>query len=45
MVGERLKLDVDPVMVAMLDKLYIDARYPGDLGLLPTGKPTLGAWQ
>ena len=24
-----------------LDKLYIDARYPGDLGLLPSGKPTL----
>lgn len=24
-----------------LDKLYIDARYPGDLGLLPYGKPTL----
>ena len=24
-----------------LDKLYIDARYSGDLGLLPYGKPTL----
>jgi len=24
-----------------LDKLYIDARYPGDFGLLPNGKPTL----
>ena len=24
-----------------LDKLYIDARYPGDLGLLPNGKPTV----
>lgn len=24
-----------------LDKLYIDARYPGDLGLLPSGKPSL----
>ena len=24
-----------------LDKLYIDARYPGDLGLLPQGKPQL----
>ena len=40
-VGEQLKLDVDPVLVAMLDKLYIDARYPGDFGLLPSGKPTL----
>ena len=25
----------------MLDSLYIDARYPGDFGLLPDGKPTL----
>jgi len=24
-----------------LDKLYIDSRYPADLGLLPYGKPTL----
>lgn len=24
-----------------LDKLYTDARYPGDFGLLPNGKPTL----
>lgn len=24
-----------------LDKLYIDARYPGDFGLLPYGKPML----
>lgn len=23
-----------------LDKLYTDARYPGDFGLLPNGKPT-----
>jgi len=45
MVGERLKLDVDPVLVALLDKLYIDSRYPGDFGLLSTGKPTLGQWQ
>jgi hypothetical protein len=24
-----------------LDQLYIDARYPGELGLLPFGKPTI----
>ena len=24
-----------------LNTLYIDSRYPGDLGLLPNGKPTL----
>jgi len=28
-------------LIQLLDKLYIDARYPGDLGLLPYGKPTL----
>lgn len=28
-------------LLIMLDDLYIDARYPGDLGLLPDGKPTL----
>ena len=27
-------------MIEKLDKLYIDARYPGDLGLLPEGKPS-----
>jgi len=25
----------------ILGDLYIDSRYPGDLGLLPNGKPTL----
>lgn len=24
-----------------LDKLYVDARYPADFGLLPDGKPTI----
>ena len=28
-------------IVNKLDKLYIDSRYPGDMGLLPYGKPTL----
>jgi HEPN domain-containing protein len=30
----------DMVMFKTLDSLYIDARYPGELGLLPNGKPT-----
>ena len=35
-------LDIDNKETAdELDKLYIDARYPGDFGLLPDGKPTL----
>lgn len=41
LVRPMVKIDVDPILVEMLDKLYIDARYPGDLGLLPDGKPTM----
>lgn len=36
--GLRLE---DMSMLAMLDQLYIDARYPGELGLLPQGAPSL----
>lgn len=32
--------DVELTLLEQLDKLYIDARYPGELGLLPNGKPT-----
>ncbi|MCD6150561.1 MAG: HEPN domain-containing protein [Deltaproteobacteria bacterium] len=32
------KLDIR--MMRILDSLYVDARYPGDLGLLPDGLPT-----
>ncbi len=32
-------ISFDERLIALLDKLYIDARYPGDLGLLPDGKP------
>ena len=39
------KIDIDMKwdenMIEVLDELYIDSRYPGDLGLLPHGKPTL----
>lgn len=31
----------DMDMLDRLDAVYIEARYPGDMGLLPTGKPTL----
>jgi HEPN domain-containing protein len=30
------QLDTD-----ILDQLYIDSRYPGEMGLLPSGKPSL----
>ena len=32
---------IDYKILDDLDSLYIDSRYPGDLGLLPYGKPTL----
>ncbi|MCV6607923.1 MAG: HEPN domain-containing protein [Campylobacterales bacterium] len=37
-----LKLTEEEIQtVEILDRLYIDSRYPGDFGLLPYGKPTL----
>ncbi len=33
--------DFDEDILDLLNKLYIDSRYPGELGLLPDGKPTL----
>ncbi len=32
--------DLERRMMKVLDSLYIDARYPGHLGLLPEGLPT-----
>lgn len=34
---QNTKLDT----VSLLDSLYIESRYPGDIGLLPYGKPTI----
>lgn len=28
-------------IITMLDSLYVGSRYPGDMGLLPEGKPTI----
>jgi HEPN domain-containing protein len=40
LVREFIPLEVDSDILTDLDDLYIDARYPGELGLLPNGKPT-----
>jgi len=32
--------EIDINLLTLLDQLYIDARYPGELGLLPNGKPS-----
>ena len=37
----KIDLKLDDTILQLLDKLYIDARYPGNFGLLPYGKPTL----
>lgn len=36
-----LSREDDEALVQLLDSLYIESRYPGDMGLLPYGKPTL----
>lgn len=33
--------DIDLPLLKTLDSLYIEARYPGELGLLPSGRPKL----
>ncbi|MFO3796695.1 MAG: HEPN domain-containing protein, partial [Anaerolineales bacterium] len=39
--ADLLKAELDPDILTDLDDLYIDARYPGELGLLPYGRPTV----
>lgn len=36
------EIEYDLELIKLLDSLYIESRYPTDLGLLPYGKPTLG---
>ena len=38
--SDKLTIEND-LLLEKLDELYIDSRYPGDMGLLPNGKPTL----
>lgn len=40
-VRHKILLDVNIELLIVLDQLYIDSRYPGELGLLPNGKPSL----
>lgn len=35
-----ININFDASLFTLLDDLYLDSRYPGDLGLLPDGKPT-----
>jgi len=36
---KHYKIDVDEGLMTGINETYIDARYPTDLGLLPSGKP------
>ncbi len=38
-VGIQLS-EPETILLATINEVYIDARYPGDLGLMPHGKPT-----
>ena len=39
--AEKINMDINEDILDSLNLLYIESRYPGDLGLLPYGKPTL----
>jgi HEPN domain-containing protein len=39
-INEKIKLNPPLEILKRLDEVYINARYPGDLGLLPSGKPS-----
>lgn len=40
-VKEKVSIEIMIDSLILLDQLYIDARYPGELGLLPDGKPSV----
>jgi HEPN domain-containing protein len=33
-------IDINEKIIAELDRIYLDARYPGEFGMMPFGKPT-----
>ena len=40
LVSETVGLELDLRTLQVLNDLYVDARYPGELGLLPSGRPS-----
>ena len=40
-VKHKFPMPIQHELLILLDQLYIDSRYPGELGLLPNGKPSL----
>jgi HEPN domain-containing protein len=41
LVKRKISVNLDTDMLIILDQLYIDSRYPGEMGLLPNGKPSI----
>ena len=41
LVRQEMNLQLETDILTDFDDLYIEARYPGNLGLLPQGKPTV----
>jgi HEPN domain-containing protein len=39
-IEQIIPFSIDELIISELDRLYIDSRYPGDLGLMPNGKPS-----
>ena len=39
-VKDKISIQLDIDQLILLDQLYIDARYPGGIGLLPNVKPS-----
>ncbi|HEY3372123.1 MAG TPA: HEPN domain-containing protein [Prolixibacteraceae bacterium] len=40
-IEKLIPFPVNELIISELDRLYIDSRYPTDLGLMPHGKPTM----
>jgi HEPN domain-containing protein len=40
-VKDKILTKFNTDLLIILDQLYIDARYPGEMGLLPNGKPSV----
>ncbi len=40
-IDTKITLQFNNELLLLLDQLYIDARYPGEIGLLPFGKPSI----
>lgn len=41
MVNEKVSLEIDYDIMTDFDQIYIEARYPGEAGLLPDGAPSI----